>query len=85
MSLPGGKRRSLYGKTRKEVEEKLRGAQRDLEAGLDLSNGRLTVSQFLERWLSDSVKPSVKVKTWEGYESIVRVRVVPRVGAKSLE
>ena len=85
VSLPGGQRRSLYGKTRKEVQEKLRGALRDLEAGLDLSKGRLTVSQFLERWLSDSVKPSVKVKTWEGYESIVRVRVVPNLGSKSLD
>jgi len=80
VSLPGGKRRSLYGKTRKETQDKLREALRDLDAGLDLSAGRQTVEQFLGQWLSASVRPSVKVKTYEGYESIVRVRVVPRLG-----
>ena len=84
VSLPGGKRRSLYGKTRREAQDKLRGALRDLDAGLDPSAGRQTVEQFLGQWLAASVRPSVKVKTYEGYESIVRVRVVPRIGRVAL-
>ena len=84
VSLEGGKRKSFYGKTRKEAQDKLRAAQRDLDAGLDLSADRQTVAQFLDKWLAASVKPSVKVKTYEGYESIVRVRVVPRIGRKQL-
>src|SRR4051812_19034752 len=74
VSLEGGKRRSFYGKTRKEVQDKLRAALRDIDAGLDLSADRQTVAHFLDKWLSASVKPSVKVRTYEGYESIVRVR-----------
>lgn len=57
---------------------------RDIDAGLDTDAGRLTVAQHLDRWLSASVKPSVKVKTYEGYESIVRVRVAPRIGRRQL-
>jgi integrase len=84
LSLPGGKRKSLYGKTRREVQDKLRGAYRDLDAGLDLATGRQTVVQYLTQWLSAAVKPSVKTKTYEGYESIVRVRLAPRIGRKAL-
>jgi integrase len=84
LSLPNGKRKSVYGKTRRDVQDKLRAAQRDLDAGLDITARRLTLAQFLERWLSASIKPSVKVKTYEGYESILRVRVVPRPGGKPL-
>jgi integrase len=84
VSLDGGKRKSLYGKTRKEAQDKLRAALRDLDAGLDLSADRQTVAQFLEKWLAASARPSVKTKTYEGYESIVRVRVLPRIGRKPL-
>src|SRR5215204_4939230 len=82
VSLPGGKRKSLYGKTRREVQDKLRVAHRELDAGLDLTAGRQTVGQYLTQWLSAAVRPSVKTKTYEGYESIVRVRLMPRVGSK---
>src|SRR5215210_1326207 len=82
--LPTGKRKYLYAKTRKEVADKLKAAVRDLDAGIDVGAGRLTVALYLDKWLAASVKPSVKVKTYEGYESIVRVRVVPRIGKKQL-
>ena len=82
--LLSGKRKTLYGKTRKEVADKLKGSMKDLDQGIDLDAARMTVAQYLERWLSASVKPSVKVRTYEGYESIVRVRVVPRIGRKNL-
>src|SRR5215208_5604897 len=55
-----------------------------LDDGLALDSGRQTVAAYLAQWLSASVKPSVKVRTYEGYESIVRVRVVPRIGTKQL-
>jgi len=85
LSLPNGKRWSLYAKSRAEVQVKLRAAQRDTESGLDLSVGqRLTVEKYLEKWLTSSVMHSVKTKTWEGYESIVRVRVNPRIGSRAL-
>ena len=77
ISLPSGKRKDYYAKTRKDVTEKLKTAMKNLDGGLDLDAGRLTVAQYLDKWLSASVKPSVKVRTYEGYESIVRVRVVP--------
>jgi integrase len=84
LTLPGGKRKSLYAPTEDALLTKLRRAQRDLEDGVNLSAETMTVAQFLDKWLAASVKPSVKTKTYEGYESIVRVRVVPRLGRKKL-
>jgi integrase-like protein len=82
LMLPNGKRKALYGKTRKEVIDKLRAAAKSIESGIDLSAPSLTVEQYLNEWLESSARPSVKTKTYEGYESICRVRVIPRIGRK---
>src|SRR5688500_17206959 len=41
-TLPSGKSKSLYGKTRQDVQQKHRAALRDLDNGLDLSAGPQT-------------------------------------------
>jgi hypothetical protein len=84
VTLADGRRKTPHAKTRKDVTAKLRGAQKALDDELSLDSDRQTVAQFLARWLSASVKPSVKPKTYEGYESIVRIRVVPRIGTRQL-
>jgi integrase len=78
------RRKDIYGKTRREVAEKLKVVLRDQQQGSPVMTERQTLAQYLERWLSASVKPSVKVRTYEGYESIVRVRVIPRLGRRQL-
>ena len=85
VSIPGGRTKSYYAKTRRDAQDKLRAALRDLDAGVDLAADHQTVARFLDRWLSASVKPAVRTKTYEGYESIVRVRVVPRIGRVPLD
>src|SRR5215207_161021 len=84
VSLEGGKRKSLYGKTRKEVQDKLRAALRDREDGVDRSANTMSVAQFLDKWLSASVRPSVKAKTYITYESLCRTAITPRIGGKKL-
>jgi len=79
-----GKRNSLYGKTRREVAEKLKVALHDQQQGLPVVTEKLTIAQYMARWLEASAQPSVKTKTFEGYESIVRVRILPRIGRLTL-
>jgi integrase len=76
----GRKRRTLYGKTRKEVAAKLSKALADREVGLVFDAGTLTVGEYLDRWLSHSVRGRVRQKTYERYESIVRVHLAPALG-----
>lgn len=84
ISLPDGKRRSFYGKTRKEAQDKLRAALRDLDAGLDLSAGRQTLAQYMTRWLADVAQPKVRASTYKSYESYVRLHIIPELGRYQL-
>jgi integrase len=76
----GRKRRTLYGKTRQEVATKLSKALADREGGLTFDAGSLTVGEYMTRWLSHSVQDTVSQKTYERYESIVRVHLSPALG-----
>jgi integrase len=76
----GRKRRTLYGKTRQEVAAKLSKALADREGGLTFDAGSLTVGEYLARWLSHSVQDTVSQKTYERYESIVRVHLSSALG-----
>jgi integrase len=46
---------------------------------------RQTVRQFLERWLEDSVKPSVRPLTHDQYQQHVRLYLAPLLGHHRLE
>jgi integrase len=76
----GRKRRTLYGKTRQEVATKLSKALADREGGLTFDAGTTTVGEYLARWLSHSVQDTVSQKTYERYESIVRVHLSQALG-----
>jgi integrase len=81
----GPKQRAVYGKTRVEVAEKLTKAMADRDGGITYDAGKLTVSEYLNRWLSDSVRDTVRQRTYERYEQLVRVHIVPALGRLKLK
>jgi integrase len=81
----GRKRRTLYGKTRQEVAVKLAKALSDREGGLLFDAGSLTVAEYLDRWLTDSVKDTVRMTTYQGYERICRLHIKPSLGRVRLK
>lgn len=74
------KRKSIYGKTRKEVAEKLKVALRDQQQGLPVAVERQTVAQFLDRWLADVVRGSVRPRTHDSYAQLARLYLTPALG-----
>jgi integrase len=80
-----GKRKVLYGKTRAEVAEKLTKAMADRDGGLAFDAGNLNVREYLARWLADSVRGTVKPITFESYERLVRLHIVPALGRMKLK
>jgi integrase len=84
ISLDGGKRKTFYGKTRREVAEKLKIALREQQQGTLILGADQTVADFLTRWLADSVKPTVRPKTYEGYSGQIRSHIVPSLGKVKL-
>jgi integrase len=83
----GPKYRYLYGKTRAKVAEKLTKAMANRNSGLVFDAGKMTLGEYLDRWLSDSVRGTVRASTYERHEAIIRVHIKPslgRVGLKKL-
>lgn len=79
------KRKSIYGETRAEVAAAMLKVQRDVQQGMAPTvSDRLTVKQFLEQWLADSVKPSVRPRTYDSYHHIVTAHIVPTLGRTAL-
>jgi len=81
-----GKRRRRYvrGKTKREVREKLLKLQQQRADGILLDSSKLTIGEFLERWLDDDVRLNVKPATLQSYAGIVRNHLKPRVGGVRL-
>lgn len=80
VSLDGGRRKVLYGKTRQEVARKLTSAMRDVQMGMPLPGDRLTLEYFLTDWLATTVKPSRSSGTYLRYEAACRLHIIPKIG-----
>src|ERR671910_319591 len=82
---PDGKRRYVSGKTKEEARKKLRQARGEAERGLVFDADDLKVGEYLDRWLSDSVRDTVKATTFERYEQITRLHLKPALGRVKLK
>jgi integrase len=81
----GPKRRHLYGRTRQEVAAKLAQATSDQDSTLVFDAGNLTLGEYLDRWLKDSVKDTVRISTYERHEAIIRIHLKPAFGKLKLK
>lgn len=81
----GVRRKYLSGKTRADVSEKLTKAMADRDSGLVFDAGKQTVSEFLDRWLVDSVRDNVKARTLSNYRLQVRAHIAPTIGRVKLK
>jgi integrase len=79
MTLPDGKRKSFYGKTRQEVAAKLTAALRDKARGVMPAPERQTVRDYLSSWLAAN-KARLEPGTWLRYEQYARLHIVPFLG-----
>ena len=71
------RRKDIYGKTRAEVQQKLRAVQVANDAGKLPTSNRTTVAEYLEFWLENISK--VKVSTKQRYRQLVTGYVNPVV------
>jgi integrase len=76
-------RKYLYGRTRELVARKLARALTQQQQGHEFANERLTVEQFLARWL-EAKRGTVRPRTWARYEELVRLHVNPKLGKRRL-
>jgi len=80
LTLPDARRKFFYGKTKDEVRQKLVEAVRSRDVGSFVDSHGITVGEFLDQWIAEVVKPSVRPWTYLGYEVHVRKHIKPAVG-----
>jgi integrase len=68
----GRKRKTLYGKTRQEVAAKLAKALSDRDGGTFFDAANQTTGEHINRWFQDSVRDTVRPRTYERHEEIIR-------------
>jgi len=81
----GPKRKVLYGKTRQEVAKKLTKAMADRDGGLVFDDEKLSLGEYLDRWLNDSVRDNVRPRTLDNYRLQVWQHIAPALGRIKLK
>src|SRR5690348_6889329 len=80
VSLPDGRRQSIYGKTREETARKMAAVIVDRDRGLPVGQSqRLTVGAFLDDWLTRHGS-AVRHRTRRRYGELLRLHIIPKLG-----
>jgi integrase len=82
--LPNGVRKSVYGKTQRDVRNKLAALRANLERGIDVGSKQQTLAAFLDSWLETVVLQQCSAKTNTDYGQIVRNHLKPSLGKVKL-
>lgn len=78
------KRRVVYGKTKAEVQEKLRELQNLAASGQLTEASKLKLGEYLDRWLEDVIRPTRTPNTYQSYEGVIRCHVKEHIGSLKL-
>lgn len=82
-----GKRRQKWHAvrgTKKDAERELARLLHEMNTGSYVEPSRLTLSEYLDRWMSDYAQHSVSAKTLERYRSIIDRHIGPALGTHRL-
>jgi len=74
------KRKSFYGKTRKEVADKMAKALQEVSSGTYVEPVQTTIGEWLDKWLAGYKKGQLKPSTYESYETLINVHIKPALG-----
>jgi integrase len=85
LGMENGKPWEAYSATAEEANEKLLKARYARSRGVPVVFERQTVERFLTRWLRDVVKPGTRPRTFQAYETAVRLHIVPELGRLNLQ
>ncbi len=77
LTLPNGKRKHFYSRTRADAAERLRQAQHLAGQGLPIPPQRVAFGSFAEKWLEEIARPRLRPRTTHGYRSILYHDLLP--------
>jgi integrase len=85
LSLPDGTRKVFYGKKQSEVIAKLDEAANDLRHGMLVVGSTTTLQEYLENWLENVHKPTIRLSTYLNYRKLLKNYLVPGLGKVKLQ
>ena len=77
-------RRTIFGVTREEARDKLTKILSTKLSGPEFESSRLKLNLYLERWLEDSARPTVRITTYQSYRGIINNHINPQLGGVML-
>lgn len=80
-----GKRRSFYADKQSEALKKMRAAQKEGDKGQFLDPNKITVGKWLDIWLEEYSKPSIRSTTYAVRRGTVDVHLKPALGSVKLQ
>jgi len=83
---PNGKRkrRTLFGRSKQDVQDKLGKVANDVAHQRDIEPQRIKLGEYLKRWLKDAAKPRVRETTFANYQRVVKNHIQPHLGGVPL-
>lgn len=76
--------KSVFAKTQKELMPKLHTAINEYR-GIDISEkGNMTLGEWMDRWIEEYAKPTLRPSTIYGYRSFIKNHISPALGAKQI-
>lgn len=75
-----GKRKYVYGKTERAAWEKLRAVQYEEKQGRLAKGPKQTVKDYLNYWLEETHKPTLKTSTYAMYRRHLDNHIIPHLG-----
>ena len=81
----GDKYKQVYVKSEKEGIKKLREAQRELEQGILPTGPDQTLKQYIEYWLEEVHKPTIRLSSYVKYRKIINSYIIPVLGDMKLQ
>ncbi len=85
ITLENHKRKFFYGKTRKEVQDKLNRALYEQKQGTLATGPQMTLKTHLERWLEQVCKLTMRASTYKMYRSAINCHWIPALGHIKLQ
>lgn len=80
-----GKRKVFYGKTQKEVQDKVNDALYAQQLGMLPADVSTTMDEYMRHWLEDIHKPLVKLSTYKNYQELLENDIIPGLGKLKLQ
>src|SRR3954469_22458728 len=85
ITLGDGSRQTFYGKTRKEVSEKLTALLHDQQRGMLATGPNISMQEYLENWLENIHKPTIRPSTYLNYQKLLHNYLIPGLGKIKLQ